>query len=392
MSSAGKCKVAIVGGGIVGVSTAYFLASRGLGEGVVLIESTRIAAAASGKAGGFLARDWGTPGSTQELHERGFDLHEELAKVFGLASYRKLPTLQVDVKARASKASKKLKASDDAKDEVLLDPATTKSRMMDPDTAQVTPPELIDNMWSKAQQAGVELINAKATGLERLEGGGFAIKLVENGKSTADQTSSERTVEAEKVVLAMGPWTVDAEDWLGKSKLTVPMVGIASSSMVVHAGEGTKIAATACFCGDDAQGCHLEMYPRPDNSVYVCGFGGSPHLDKATLQQTGPDDVKPNEDRVPLAQKSFAHLTTGLSEGNERVDLQCCLRPCTDDATPMIGPVEPGKYDLLIGTGHNCWGILWGPITGSILADLVEKQATDVDLRPFNPLRFTRAA
>jgi hypothetical protein len=49
------------GGGVIGAYTAYFLARRGID--VIVIERTEVAAAASGKAGGFLALDWcaGTP-------------------------------------------------------------------------------------------------------------------------------------------------------------------------------------------------------------------------------------------------------------------------------------------------------------------------------------------
>eukprot|EP00961_Rhodomonas_salina_P246522 3330934-Rhodomonas_salina.2 len=37
----------------------------------------QVAAAASGKAGGFLARGWGN-GATRQLHELSFDLHEQV--------------------------------------------------------------------------------------------------------------------------------------------------------------------------------------------------------------------------------------------------------------------------------------------------------------------------
>jgi glycine/D-amino acid oxidase-like deaminating enzyme len=54
-------RVVICGGGVVGACTAYFLARRGID--VMVVERTEVAAAASGKAGGFLALDWcaGTP-------------------------------------------------------------------------------------------------------------------------------------------------------------------------------------------------------------------------------------------------------------------------------------------------------------------------------------------
>jgi glycine/D-amino acid oxidase-like deaminating enzyme len=46
-------RVVICGGGVISACTAYFLARRGID--VIVIERTEVAAAASGKAGGFLA-------------------------------------------------------------------------------------------------------------------------------------------------------------------------------------------------------------------------------------------------------------------------------------------------------------------------------------------------
>jgi hypothetical protein len=49
-------RVVICGGGIIGAATAFYLAQQGVGATV--IEREAVAAAASGKAGGFLALDW----------------------------------------------------------------------------------------------------------------------------------------------------------------------------------------------------------------------------------------------------------------------------------------------------------------------------------------------
>jgi glycine/D-amino acid oxidase-like deaminating enzyme len=56
MTSYLPCRVVICGGGIIGAATAYYLAQQGVGATV--IEREAVAAAASGKAGGFLALDW----------------------------------------------------------------------------------------------------------------------------------------------------------------------------------------------------------------------------------------------------------------------------------------------------------------------------------------------
>lgn len=78
----------------VGASTAYHLALRGVKP--VVIERSKVAAAASGKAGGFLAGGWGS-GPTVPMHEISFDMHEKLAETLGVTSYRKIPTLQASL-------------------------------------------------------------------------------------------------------------------------------------------------------------------------------------------------------------------------------------------------------------------------------------------------------
>src|SRR3954454_6004772 len=86
-----KRHVLICGGGVIGASIAYFLSRRGIKATV--IDRTGIACAASGKSGGFLARDWcdGTP--VQALARRSFDLHAELADRLGIDwNYRRLMT------------------------------------------------------------------------------------------------------------------------------------------------------------------------------------------------------------------------------------------------------------------------------------------------------------
>ena len=70
-------RVVICGGGVIGACTAYFLARRGVE--VTVVERTEVACAASGKAGGFLARDWCVGSPLDALARRSFALHAELA-------------------------------------------------------------------------------------------------------------------------------------------------------------------------------------------------------------------------------------------------------------------------------------------------------------------------
>ena len=82
-------RVVICGGGVIGACTAYFLSRRGID--VIVVERTEVAAAASGKAGGFLALDWcaGTP--LDALARRSFGLHAALpSEIAGDWGYRRM--------------------------------------------------------------------------------------------------------------------------------------------------------------------------------------------------------------------------------------------------------------------------------------------------------------
>jgi glycine/D-amino acid oxidase-like deaminating enzyme len=89
-------KIVIAGGGIVGNSISYYLARR-YSVPCTIIDPVGIAPAASGKAGGFLARDWSDHSPVGELQRRSFDLHAEQAKELGedKLNYRRLEAAAV---------------------------------------------------------------------------------------------------------------------------------------------------------------------------------------------------------------------------------------------------------------------------------------------------------
>ena len=58
----------ICGAGLHGSALAYYLTVKARHSDVTVVEKHSMAAAASGKGGGFLARDWGS-GPTVQLHE-----------------------------------------------------------------------------------------------------------------------------------------------------------------------------------------------------------------------------------------------------------------------------------------------------------------------------------
>lgn len=42
-----------------------------------------------------------------------------------------------------------------------------------------------------------------------------------------------------------------------------------------------------------------------------------------------------------------------------------------------------------ISAGHNCWGILWGPVSGKLMSELImDGAAVTADISSFSPSRF----
>lgn len=63
------------------------------------------------------------------------------------------------------------------------------------------------------------------------------------------------------------------------------------------------------------------------------------------------------------------------------------LRPCSPDGLPYIGRSQKIS-NLIFATGHAMMGLSLGPGTGRIVADLVSGKPTEVKLQAFNPERF----
>jgi glycine/D-amino acid oxidase-like deaminating enzyme len=455
--------IVVIGGGIQGASVAYHLATSKHfpSDGkVTILESQKLASAASGKGGGFMARSWGDGSVTQRLHELAFDMYEELASPdkLDISTYRKLPVLSVSPgKGGVAKANK---AGGDVKEAMpeWLDGNTGAIRMMGygDDTAQVTPIQVVEQFVSKAGADKVEVCLGTATGVETTdvaaEGDGdndnkqqvTGVKYTPLNGSSAGE---EQLLECDAVVISAGPWSCIAEDWF-QGVVQLPMEGVKSTSIVwsppTTAGEKgeVEVDATALFCGEDNRfGTHckfvsvvlsiyfkekrrrvkhltaqihvsfisvppllfyrllisdvninytiVEVYPRPDNTIYLCGIGGSDYIPADELKQGAfRENCPAKEARVEAAQQSFMEMSAQYRSEGKLQQAQACMRPCPPDALPYMGSI-PGFEGAYINAGHNCWGIAWAPACGLAMAELVlEGECHSVNLQPFDPARF----
>lgn len=60
-------------------------------------------------------------------------------------------------------------------------------------------------------------------------------------------------------------------------------------------------------------------------------------------------------------------------------------RPCTADGLPLIGATTSPLVH--VAGGHGMWGVVWGPLTGRLVADNLLSGRTPSELVPFDPLR-----
>jgi len=349
-------QIVVVGGGIQGTTVAYYLAKRSpAGTKITLLEAKEPASAASGKGGGFMARSWGDGSPTQSLHEIAFDSYENLAQELGCKSYRKLPVLSVSPGYRGLKDARK-NFGDMVPDWLDGDIGRVSALGMGDDTAQITPKEFVLKML-EATKDSVEVILGTCVGVETKQGLKddsqkiTAVKYQPRGGGE----NEEAVISADAVIVSAGPWSCAAEDWfLGAVEL--PMEGVKSTSIVWRKPEGLEeVDATALFCGeDDRFGTHLEVYPRPDGSIYLCGIGGSNYIPKEDLKKGAFREVcGANEDRVDAATRSFQQMSEQYKMNGELLRTQACMRPCPPDAMPYIGSI-PGYEGAYINAGHNC--------------------------------------
>ena len=354
-------RVVICGGGVIGACTAYFLARRGID--VVVVERTDVACAASGKAGGFLALDWCAGNPLDSLARRSFALHSLLAKELdGDWGYRGMNAYSGMI---ASNHEKRRRAP--TVFPWLSDGVVVSHRLGTPDTtAIVHPRKFTTGMMRAAQNHGARVHPAQATGVVR------------RGTEATGIEVEGSTIEADAIVIAMGPWSLRAAEWL-------PLPGVfgqQSPSLVYDTGR--DVPADALFLEHrDESGNELtvEVFPRADGSTHVTAFSGP-----ATLP-LDPADVAPEPDAIERLQAICEKLSPAFRE-NRIIARQACFRPITRDFLPLIGRV-PHVEGAYIATGHNAWGILNAPATGEALSELiVDGRSRAVDLSPFDPVRL----
>jgi glycine/D-amino acid oxidase-like deaminating enzyme len=233
-------------------------------------------------------------------------------------------------------------------------------------TAQVQPAAFTVGMMRAAEARGAALRLGNVTGLLRRGGNVVGVHL------------DGETLEGDAVVIAMGPWSVLAAQWLPLA----PVFALKGHSLVFDTGGA--IPAEALFLEyAETTGTTLspEIFPRADGTTYVCAISSDSPL------PTNPDLVVPDDGAIDRLKALCAHISPILASSRV-LSSQACFRPVTQDGLPLIGAI-PGAPGAYVATGHGVWGILNAPATGEAVAELILDGATrTIDISSFDPARL----
>jgi glycine/D-amino acid oxidase-like deaminating enzyme len=351
---------------VIGVCTAYYLTRHPdydrSKHHITILEATKIAGGASGKAGGFIA-SWADPPCLASLT---WGLHTGLAKEYDGVNnygYREVRRLHCDVNLQGEP---KEENTEQARNKTIapipdgVDSSRIETCELKGDGAQLHPFQFTTVMANEAKASGVEIIFGSATSINYSEDG-TAVKSVNYRSKDSKDVNQLR---ADYVVVAAGPWTPTV---LPK----VPITG--ARNCAIHLRAPSKdISPDLVFFNNEVPNSwfpRIKFYPRPDDTIHISA--GTDHL---PILPASTDLVVADKEICEHLRRAADFLSPRL-QGQELLVEQACYRPALTipgrDRThgPLLCPTPISG--LVLATGHDNWGIQNAPATGKIVSELV---------------------
>ncbi|MCH7626618.1 MAG: FAD-dependent oxidoreductase [Chloroflexi bacterium] len=363
--------VLVIGGGIVGMAAAYFLARAG--ASTTVIERDSVGSHASGFAYGGLSplSGAGIPGPVHELAKEGMRIHSEFGELLPqetgvVTEYRMRPTLSLSFTENEVSEARKTLAWQQAQEGyevrwVDSDAAREIEPRVSDDvlgavytegSAEVEPYKFVLALTQLAEKEGVKVINANVTGIKR------------SGDRVIGVSTASDEMSCSSVVVAMGPWSGEASAWLGLDIEIRPLKG----QILRLRAPGPEIACSVGWAGNYAN-------TKQDGLLWA-----------GTTEEEAGFDEHPTTQARDQVMASLLKMLPSLADA-ELVQQTACLRPLSADGLPILGAV-PGLEGAFVATGAGRKGILLGPAMGRLTADLVLNGKTDIPIEAFAPARF----
>ena len=142
------------------------------------------------------------------------------------------------------------------------------------------------------------------------------------------------------------------------------------------------------------RGYHLELWdpnimPRSPVMVTSGKFVITPmdgRLRLAGIVEFGGLNAPPSKAPIALLKRNVRAAIPGLTWEHSQEWMG--HRPVMADSTPLIGEV-PGRKGTFLGFGHDHVGLTGGPKTGRLLAQLISEKKPNFDMSPYAPSRYS---
>ncbi|HVA92405.1 MAG TPA: FAD-binding oxidoreductase [Chloroflexota bacterium] len=374
--------VVIIGGGIAGAGTAYFLARLGVRD-VLVLERSTVAAGASGRASGLVVFCEANHAGQAALLKASADFYATWEQdIINVPAITQVGALMPA--SEADRASLEREVG-------IMRAAGHDTRLLTPrEAAKLTPGWNLDDVAAAAYSPGSGYIDPpfittalmnRARGLGvRVYQGAEAQAIEVRGGQVTGVVANRGSIKAAVVIIAAGAWSAPVGRLAGAELPVRPC-----RSMVAHLKPPAGMPYPFPASGDD----HNHVYFRPEPGGLVLAADETPedppgqaagdpnpdHFDETTPEWYG------RWVRQQLARRMPAMRHAEIVGGHAGV------LPKGPDGYPLLGAMREarGLY-CVCDTGGN--GMTASPGLGRALAEYIVQGRTFIDIHPFRPSRF----
>ncbi len=372
----------IIGGGVIGLSTAYQLARKGFGK-VILLEKGPVGDGSSSRAGGIITGLlWSETGVL--ARKLSLALYRELSEDLPGYRFGDVGCLNLFDPPSWPERLRLLPFYDrlGAPYEILgaaemryrwpdLTPTASDMGLFDPLGGYSEPDDYIPALAQRCRELGVEIREGEwVTGF-----------LQHNGRVTG-VTTAAGTIEGDVVVCTVHTWTQQLLTQLGWPAPFKAFVHQRYVSTPLSADPLAMIHLPAINANP------YNGYIRPARGHRL--LAGAETAKRAEFRTPTPDFQMTTLSAPPTAQTQLAADLTPLvpALGRTRWETEKVgLIAFALDGEPLLGPLAqlPGLY---LGCAFHSGGFAYNPAAGLLLAELVSDGRTQIDISAFSPDRF----
>ncbi len=222
--------------------------------------------------------------------------------------------------------------------------------------AHLYPQKLMKGLINILKQKAVQLISKQeVTGFEM------------NGDQIKTVISNNQRYDADMVVIATGSWS---REMAAKLNLNLPLMPGRGYSVTLEDSPFTFNHPAVLQEG------RVAITPMDGNKIR---FGGTMEI---TSTKTAPR-FKRVEGILQAVERFVPQFKIPMPS---QENIWYGYRPCSADGLPYIGKI---KSNAIIATGHAMIGLSVGAGTGKLVAEIANVEKTSVDINPYNPKRFS---